>query len=142
MEGLWEGKPIQYLSVIAAELCGLLAGVAILVHNPQNRWQKATVTVSVVLIVSYAIGVVIWTAGYLSGILIYNPLNPFFNASPHPLASTILLLPEFIGTAVGTVIIHKLQETRWKTAFITMAAAMLTSLAVGMLIANAAIHLA
>jgi hypothetical protein len=135
-DSLWEGKPIQYFSIIAAEFYGLLLGAVILTQYHQIRWQKATITMSIALIISYVIGITIWTLGYQAGILIYNPVNPFFNASTHPLGTTILLLPEFIGIIIGTIIIHANQKVEWKTAFITMTAAMLTSLLVGILIAN------
>lgn len=136
VSSLWEGKPIQYLSVTTAQLCGLLVGIIMLKRNSETKWQKATIAVSIALIMSYAIGIVIWTLGYLSGILIHNPVNPFFNASTHPLGPVILLLPEFIGTGIGTIIIRRLLSIRWKTAFASMAAAMLTSFLVGMLIVN------
>ena len=59
MSFLWEGKPIQYFSIIAAEFCGILAGVAVLVLNPQIRWHKAIITVSIALIIGYAYGLTI-----------------------------------------------------------------------------------
>jgi hypothetical protein len=141
-DSLWEGKPIQYLSVIAAEICGLLAGVATLAQIPQTRWSKATIAVSIAQTVSYTIGLFIWTLGYLAGILIYNPINPFFNVSLHPLGLAVLLLPEFIGTALGTIIIKKLIGTSWRTALIAMIDAMLVSFLVGMLIANTVVYFA
>ncbi len=132
----WEGKPIQYGIIIAAEFCGFLAGTALLSSNGQIRWQKATVTMAIALIISYAIGVTIWTLGYVAGILIYNPVNPFFNASSHPLGTIVLLLPEFIGTVIGTIIIHLRLRVKWKKALITMASAMIVSFLVGMAIVS------
>lgn len=132
----WEGKPMQYGLIIAAEFCGLLAGTAILSSNGQIRWQKVTVTMAIALIISYAIGITIWTLGYMAGVLIYNPANPFFNASSHPLGTVILLLPEFIGTIIGTIVIHLRLRVEWKTALITMVSAMIVSFLVGIAIVN------
>jgi len=140
MDSLWEGKPIQYVSIVVAELCGLLAGTGILTYDREVRWQKAATTVLIALVISYAIGVTIWTLGRAVGILIYNPINPFFNFSPHPLGPVVLLLPEFIGIIIGAILIHAKQKTSWKTALITMTAAMLTSFLVGILIANIYLH--
>jgi len=136
MDSLWEGKPIQYLSIIFAEFCGLLAGVSVLSYKVESRWRKAAFSVLIAIIVSYAIGIIIWSWAHAAGLLLYNPINPFFNYSPHPFGSVILLLPEFIGTAIGTVLIHVNEKSSWKTSFFTMFATMLTSFLVGMLIAN------
>ena len=138
----WEGSLIQYFSIIAAEFCGLLAGVAVLVRNPQIRWQKATITVSTALIISYAYGLIIWTLGYSAGFFMYNSISPFFIFFTSPLGLIVLLLPEFIGTASGTVVIQRLQKINWKTAFKAMTAAMLTSFLLGWLIAITFIYMA
>jgi hypothetical protein len=130
-----EGKPIQYLSIIVAELCGLAAGTAVLKSKTQIRWPKTTTIILIALVVSYAIGLSIWTLGSLTGILIYNPINPFFNAYQNPLGPIILLLPEFIGTVIGTAIIRLTLKVSWKLALATMAVAMLVSFLVGTAIA-------
>lgn len=127
---------MQYGLIVAAEFCGLLAGTAILSSNDKIRWQKATITTAIALIISYAIGVTIWTLGYMAGILIYDPVNPFFNASSHPLGAVILLLPEFVGTVVGTIMIRLRLKVKWKTALITMASAMIVSFLVGIAIVS------
>jgi hypothetical protein len=129
-----EGKPIQSVLIVAAEFCGLLAGTAMLCNNGQIRWQKATMTMAIALIISYAIGITIWSLGYMSGFVIHNTVNPFFNASSHPLGTVILLLPELFGTIVGTIIIRLKLGVEWKTALITMASAMIVSFLVGMAI--------
>lgn len=133
---LWEGKPIQYLSIIAAELCGIFAGTIILIDKGQVQWHKATIIVSIASVISYAIGIVIWTIGHEAGIVIYNPINPFFNAMTYPLGPIILLLPEFIGTFLGAIIIRLNQKVSWKLALLTMAVAMFISFLVGSAIAS------
>lgn len=135
-DSLWAGKPIQYASIILAEFCGLVAGTSILTYNRKTRWQKAAITVLIALVTSYGIGLAIWTLGYALGILIYDPINPFFNFSPHPLGPVVLLLPELIGTAIGTILIHANQKVSWRIALLTMMATMLTSFLVGIVIAN------
>ncbi len=120
----------QIFLIVSAEFCGILAGVAILVRNPQTRWYKSTLTVAIALFISYGIGMVVWTLGYLTGILVYDPINMrslLFIPQIHPLGLVVLLLPEIIGVAVGTIVIQILQKTGWKTAFIAMTAAMLAS---------------
>jgi len=138
----WEGNPIEYFSIIATEFCGLLAGVAVLVHNPQTQWQKATVTVSIALIISYAYGLIIWTLGYSAGFFMYSSISPFFVFFTSPLGLVVFLLPEFIGTASGTIVIQRLQKINWKAAFKAMTAAMLTSFLLGMLIAFTFVYMA
>ena len=122
--------PIQYLSIIVSEFCGLAVGTAILVHLHKAQWKKATLTILTALIISYALGIAIWTLAYQTGILTPNP---------NTLNTIILSLPEFIGIAIGTVIIRKLQKTNWKTALTAMTAAMLTALLTNILLAY--IHL-
>jgi len=134
-DSLRNGNPAEYFSIITAEFCGLVVGTAILTYNRQTQWQKATVTVLIALITSYIIGITIWTLGYRTGILVYNPVNP------HPSSLIILLLPEFIGTIIGSIIIRTGQKVEWKTALITMTAAMLTSFLVGILLVNIYLHL-
>jgi hypothetical protein len=58
------------------------------------------------------------------------------NYSPHPLGWVVLILPEFVGTAIGTVLIRVSEKSSWKISFFAMAAAMVTSFLVGMLLAN------
>ena len=136
MDSLWEGKPIQYLSVVFAEFCGLLAGVSVLSYKVESKWRRAAFNVLVAIVVSYAIGVAVWSWAHAAGLLLYNPINPFLNYSPYPLGWVVLLLPEFVGTAIGTVLIRVSEKAGWKTSFFTMAAAMVTSFLVGMLLAN------
>jgi len=77
----WEGNVVQYFSIIAAEFCGLIVGTAVLTYNRQTRWRKSMVIVLAALTVSYAIGITIWAVGYMAGIPIFSPVNPFYNAS-------------------------------------------------------------
>jgi len=142
---IWEFRVGPYVSIIISEVCGLLLGTIVLVHKAQlGNWEAAT-AVFIALVVSYVIGVVIWTAGFLEGILISNPVsnpaNPFplLNPSQHLLGITILLLPEFLGTAVGTVIIRLRLKVRWKRALASMATAMLTAFSVNILIISASL---
>jgi len=132
----WEGKPIQYFGIVVAEFCGLLAGTAVLTHNRQTRWRKAAIIILVALITSYAIGIGIWALGYIAGILVFSPVNPLFNTSLYPLGPVILLLPEFVGTIIGAIIIRANQKVEWKTALVTMTAVMLTSFLVSFFMSN------
>jgi uncharacterized protein (DUF2062 family) len=72
----------------------------------------------------------------MAGVLVYNPINPFFNYSSHPLGILVLLLPEFIGTIIGAFLIHLNLKIEWKKALAAMAVAMLTSFIIGLLIVN------
>jgi hypothetical protein len=47
----------------------------------------------------------------------------------------ILVFPEFIGTAVGTVMIRAAQKTQWIRALVVITSAMLTSLMLGIVFA-------
>jgi len=127
---------MQYLTIITAEFCGLLVGTVVLVKNCQKQWRKAMITMLIALITSYAIGIAIWATGYLAGILVFSPVNPFFNAALYPLSPIILLLPEFVGTLIGAIIIRAHQKVEWKTSFATMTSAMLASFLVGFFIPN------
>lgn len=131
LDSFFHLEPIQYFSIVTAEFCALVVGTAIISHNRQAPWQKAALTMLIALIVSYSLGLALWTTTFQSGILPFNISNP--------LSLTVLLLPEIIGISIGTVIIEKLQKTTWKIAVIAMAAAMTTSLVIGILLA--AIHL-
>jgi len=82
----------------------------------------------IALTASYTLAITLWILAFQTGILTPNYSNPQTTA--------ILLLPEIIGTLLGTVIIQKLQKTNWKTAITTMTAAMLTSLLISILLAN------
>jgi len=136
MDSLWEGKPIQYLSIVFAEFCGLLAGVCVLSYRNEGRWFKGALVLLVALVVSYVIGVVIWSLARAAGILLSNPINPFLSYSTHPLGSFVLIAPEFIGTGIGTALIHAKQKLSWRKSLLTMVVAMLTSLLVGFWIAT------
>ena len=137
---VWELHVGRYISIAISGLCGLLLGTVVLVHNTELRGWEAASAVFIALAVSYLIGVVIWTAGFLNGILISNPVsnpaNPFplFNPSQHLLGLTVLLFPEFLGTAVGTMIVRIRLKVGWRRALASMAIAMLTSFSVNILI--------
>lgn len=130
------GSPLQYASIVLAEVCGLFVGTAVIIQSGQTDWRRGASIMSVCLIVSYAIGIVIWSFGYMTGILVYNSINPFFNYSSHPLGIAVLLLPEFVGTIIGTVLIHLNLKIEWKKALAAMVVAMLTSFLIGLLIVN------
>jgi len=136
MDSLWEGEPIQYLSVVFSEFSGLLVGASVLSYKAESKWRRAAFNVLIAIVVSYAIGVVIWSWAHATGLLLYSPFNPFLNYSPHPLGWVVLMLPEFIGTAIGTVLIRVSEKSSWKTSFFTMAAAMVTSFLVGILLVS------
>lgn len=137
----WELRIGPYVSIIIAELCALFWGTLVLAHNTQLRRWDAAKAVFIALAVSYVLGVMIWTAGFLEGILVANPryfypANPFLLVNPSlPLLGlAILLLPEFLGTAIGATIIRIRLKVRWKRALASMAFAMLISIVVNMLI--------
>jgi len=130
------GSPLQYVLIVFAEVCGLFVGTAVLIQSGQADWRRSASIMSVSLIVSYAIGIAIWSFGYIAGIFVYNSINPLFNYSSHPLSIVVLLLPEFVGTIIGTILIHLNLKIEWKKALGAMAAAMFTSFLIGLLIAN------
>jgi len=119
--------PLQYFQIVVAEFCALVVGTTILIYGNEMKWQRAGALLGVALIVSYVLGILVWTLGYRMGVLVYYPSDPSF------LGLMVLVLPEFIGTAVGTVIIHVVRRVRWMKALIVMTGAMLTSLALGLL---------
>jgi hypothetical protein len=137
----WELRVGPYVSILISELCALVGGTLILAYNtPLRSWDAARV-LFIALAVSYVLGVIIWTAGFLEGILVANPrylypANPFLlvNASLPLLGVAILMLPEFLGTAVGTTIIRMRLATPWTRALAAMAFAMAISIVVNMLI--------
>ena len=116
---------VEYVSIFIAEFCGFVVGTVILVHYGQVQWKRASLTLFVAVLMSYVLGIVLWTLGYQIGIITY-PLPP--------LGIIMLWLPEFVGTAVGSIIIKRLQKTTWRIALITMIAAMVTSLLIGLLL--------
>lgn len=138
----WDLHIGRYLSILISELCGLFCGAIVLVQNTplRARWREVTWAVLVALVTSYGIGVVIWSLGFLRGILVSNPVsssaNPFplLNPSLSLLGLTVLLLPEFIGTVVGTMIIRKRLKIQWSRALASMTVAMLVSVLINLLI--------
>ncbi len=137
----WELRIGPYVSIVISELCALLGGTLVLKHNTQLRRWEAAKAVLIALAVSYILGVIIWTVGFLEGILVANPryfypANPFLLVNPSlPLLGVaILLLPEFLGIAVGATIIRLRLKVGWKRAFASMSYAMVTSIVVNMLI--------
>jgi hypothetical protein len=127
----WQGNPIQCFTIVVAEFCGLIARTAVFARYRKARWRKAMLTILVALVVSYVVGIAIWVLGYLAGIIVFSPVNPLFNASLYPFGTMILLLPEFVGTIIGAIIIRANQKVEWKMALITMTVAMSTSFLVG-----------
>lgn len=132
----WDPSPenfVQCFTIVVAEFCGLVVGTAVFTYNRQIEWRKPVMTILIALIISYAVGIIIWGMGYLAGVLVFSPVNPFFIVPSYYLSPVILLLPEFIGTVLGAIIIRANQKVKWKTAFTTMTATMLTSFLVGFL---------
>jgi hypothetical protein len=121
--------PVQYFQIVVAEFCALVVGTAMLVHWGGVRWQRAAGLLSVVLVVSYVLGILVWTFGYRTGVFAFYPSDPGF------LGLMVLLFPEFIGALVGTVMIRVAQKTQWTRALIVMTSAMLTSLVLGIVFA-------
>jgi hypothetical protein len=136
MEPFGSGTIIQYLAIVLAEVCGLVAGTGVLSRNGQIHWRKAAVITSLALIVSYTLGLAIWAFGHASGVLVYNSVPPLFGSFSGPVGALVFLLPELLGTIVGTILIRFYLRVEWKLAFIAMACAMLASFLVGLLIAN------
>jgi hypothetical protein len=121
--------PLQYFQIVVAEFCALVTGTAMLVHLGKVRWQRAAVLLGAALTVSYVLGILVWTLGYRMGVLVSYPPEPGF------FGLMTLLLPEFIGTTIGTVLIRLVQKIQWVKAFIAMGGAMLTSLVLGIVFA-------
>lgn len=121
--------PLQYFQIVVAEFCALVVGTAILVHWGEVRWQRAAALLGVALVVSYVLGIFVWTLGYRMGVFAYYPSDPGFEGL------MVLLFPEFIGTIVGTVVIRVAQKMLWVRALIVMTGAMLTSLVLGFVFA-------
>lgn len=121
--------PLQYFQIIVAEFCALVVGTAMLVHWREVKWQRAAALLGVALVVSYVLGILVWTLGYRMGVLAFYPSDPSF------FGLMVLLFPEFFGTTVGTVMIRVVQKVRWVRALVVMTAAMLTSLVLGFVFA-------
>jgi len=121
--------PLQYFQIVVAEFCALVVGTTMLVHWGGAKWQRAALLLSVVLVVSYVLGILVWTLGYRMGVFTYYPSDPSF------LGLMVLVFPEFIGTAVGTVMIRVAQKMLWVRSLIVMTSAMLTSLVLGIVFA-------
>ena len=121
--------PLQYFQIVVAEFCALVVGTTMLVHGNEVRWQRAAALLGAALVVSYVLGILVWTLGYRMGVFTYYPSDPRF------LGLMVLVLPEFIGTVVGTVIIHVVHKVQWIRALIVMTSAMLTSLVLGFVFA-------
>jgi len=127
--------PLQYFQIVVAEFCALVVGTTILIHGNEMRWQRAGALLGVALIVSYVLGILVWTLGYRMGVLVYYPSDPSF------VGLMVLVVPEFIGTVVGTVMIRVVQKVQWIKALIVMTGAMLTSLVLGFVFAYLNLHL-
>lgn len=121
--------PLQYFQIVVAEFCALVVGTAVLVHWGEVRWQRAAALLGVALVVSYVLGILVWTLGYRMGVFAYVPSDPGF------FGLMVLLFPEFLGTIVGTVVIRVAQKMLWVRALIVMTSAMLTSLVLGIVFA-------
>jgi hypothetical protein len=121
--------PLQYFQIVVAEFCALVVGTALLVRWREMKWQRAAALLGVALLVSYFLGILVWTVGYRTGALAFNPSDPSF------LGLMTLLFPEFIGTVVGTVMFRVVQKMVWIRALVVMSAAMLTSLMLGIMFA-------
>jgi len=121
--------PLQYFQIVMAEFCALVIGTAMLVHWGEAKWQRAAALLGVALVVSYVLGILVWTLGYRMGVLTYSPSSASLDGL------MILVMPEFIGTVVGTVMIRVVQKMLWVRALIVMTSTMLTSLVLGFVFA-------
>ena len=119
-------EPLQYFSIVTAEVCALVVGVAILTHAHRLAWRKSVLATLVALTASYLIGVLIWVAAFQSGVL------RFTASSLAGLA--VFVLPEIIGILIGSAIIERLLKTQRKVALTTMTAAVITSLTISVLL--------
>jgi Na+-transporting NADH:ubiquinone oxidoreductase subunit NqrD len=115
-------EPLEYVSIIVAEFCGIVVGMRILIHSEGTRWRKAAVVMLIASLASYFLGIAVWTLSYRSGILDYRAVM------------VVMLLPELFGTVVGSVVIHMIAKVGWKISTIAMAAAMFTSFLIGLLL--------
>ena len=92
------------------------------------------------MIVSYVIGIAFWASGSLAKIPFYAHLVVSSENQPQFLGLIVTLLPEFVGTVVGGVMIRIRQSVGWVTAIGTMVLAMLTSWILGSLMITCALH--
>lgn len=127
LESFFHLDPVQYLSIIIAEFCGVVVGTVILKRMHKARWQEAAIVMLIASAASYLLGILIWIAAFQISIQVYD--------FDYTSGLVILLIPEVVGTILGTVIIQRLLRTNWKTALVAMTAAMFTSLAVGAVLA-------
>jgi len=115
-------EPLEYVSIIVAEFCGIVVGMRILIHSGGIRWRKAAVVMLFASLASYFLGIAFWTLSYRSGILDDRAVM------------VVVLLPELFGTVIGSAVIHMIAKVRWKISTIAMAAAMFTSFLIGLLL--------
>jgi len=112
---------------IVAEICGLVAGISVLTLGAKEEGGSATRIIIFAIIISYLPAYLIWQTISISRVL-SNPSNFVLQAV------VITLIPEVLGTALGTVFIRKTLEVKWKWALLSMGALMLSSFLVGQLL--------
>lgn len=102
------------LAFVVSETLGFIVGTSILIFAAGKDREKAIWAVIEAMVVSYVIALILWGA--------------LFNSSALPGLTLIsILVPEALGTVLGTIIIKKVLGTRWTWAFFTMGVLMLTS---------------
>lgn len=109
-----------------AEICGLIVGASILIFGAEQTVERVVKTLILTMGLSYLLAYVIWSMIFDSGII--------FNSSMVSQEILIVLIPEVLGTAIGTLLIKKALEVRWTWALFSMSALMITSLFVAQLL--------
>lgn len=124
IEGMIAFDPFVF---IVAEICGLVAGVSVLILGAKEDGGTAARIIIFTIIISYLPAYLIWQAISTSRVL-----SSSSNLVLH--AVVITLIPEVLGTVLGTIFIRRTLEVRWKWALLSMGALMLSSFLVGQLL--------
>jgi len=111
--------PNPFVFVIA-EISGLIVGSIILIFGAGQTSQRVVETLILAMGVSYLLAYIIWSVIFASNIV--------FDSSTIPQEILVVLIPEILGTAIGTLLIKKILQVRWMWALISMTALMITSL--------------
>jgi hypothetical protein len=108
------------IAFIVAEIFGFIVGTSILYFATREDGQKVILAVILAMTASYAAASILWQTVSSSGLL--------SGSYPSVLQDVVfILIPEILGTALGTVLIRKILDTRWALAFLAMGTLMVTS---------------
>jgi len=111
---------------IIAQIIGFIVGTSVLVFGAREEGGRVVRTIIFTMIISYLPSYLIWTTTFNSGLL--SGITPVWQAV------VVTLIPEVLGTALGTVFIKKTLDLKWKMALFGMGALMLSSLIAGQLL--------